>query len=68
MSYIILDSYTGLYWCGAALHLLDEDNRSPDGRCLACQRLRAQRRRRAEKALKAQKVQKVRAVSPVVTE
>lgn len=43
----VVDSYTGFYWCGAGLHLLDEHNADPQGKCRPCARL-SKRRRRAK--------------------
>lgn len=42
----VVDSYTGLLWCGAGLHLLDERNTSKNGKCLACMRRRKRSSRR----------------------
>lgn len=43
----VKDSYTGLMWCGAAKHLLDEKNRTPTGKCRPCATRAARLRRRA---------------------
>lgn len=61
----VIDSYTGLPWCGAGLHLLEvgkNAGRKPNGTiyCLPCAaRARREERRRAAQAA---------AVTPVCTE
>jgi hypothetical protein len=54
---IVVDSYTGLTWCGRGLHLLEEGvnaSRRKDGhlKCLPCEaRTTRERRKRARRVL-----------------
>jgi hypothetical protein len=41
-----VDSYTGLSWCLRGLHLLDDVNRNPKGRCRQCDTRQTRYRRR----------------------
>jgi hypothetical protein len=42
----MIDSYTGLAWCGHGLHLLTPENQRTNGQCLPCSNRTTRNRRR----------------------
>lgn len=45
----VIDSYTGIMWCGDGLHLLADGNVAPDGGCRPCATRKRRIRRRSKR-------------------